>query len=160
MNKVIKNKLYNTQSATQLADWDNGYPRMDPLYVKENLYIKKTGEYFIHAYGGAATQYAEQSGNNQFTAGEILLPITFEEAENWAKEKLQVEVYDKIFGINPGTENKEEVGIYLKIPAVLDKRMRFKLQREKDPKIKTIGNYIISLIKKDLNDNEEGDEHE
>ncbi|OFV71538.1 hypothetical protein [Acetobacterium wieringae] len=159
MKKVIKNKLYNTQSATQLADWENGCPRMDPLYVKENLYIKKTGEYFIHAYGGAATQYAEQSGNNQFTAGEILLPITFEEAESWAKEKLQAEVYDKIFGINPDSENKEEVGIYLKIPAVLDKKMRFKLQREKDQKIKTIGNYIISLIKKDLND-DEGDDHE
>lgn len=159
MKKVIKNKLYNTQSATQLADWDNGYTEIDPLYVKENLFIKKTGEYFIYAYGGAATQYAEQSGNNQFTAGEILLPITFEEAESWAKEKLQVEVYNKIFGVNPGTENKEEVGIYLKIPAILDKRMRLKLQRVKDPKIKTIGSYIISLIKKDLKD-DEGDDHE
>lgn len=159
MKKVIKNKLYNTQSATQLADWDNGYSKMDPLYVKENLFIKKTGEYFIYAYGGAATQYAERSGNNEFTDGEILLPITFEEAESWAKEKLSAEVYDKIFGIIPDSENKEEVGIYLKIPAVLDKKMRFKLQREKDQKIKTIGNYIISLIKKDLND-DEGDDHE
>ena len=45
MKKIINNKLYNTQTATMLASYDNHCLPNDFHYVEETLYRKKTGEF-------------------------------------------------------------------------------------------------------------------
>lgn len=56
MKKVINGKMYNTETAERLADWDNG--RWDSLDAcSEILYRKCNGELFLHGDGGCRSPY-------------------------------------------------------------------------------------------------------
>ena len=97
MKKIINGKMYNTETAKYLAAWWNGLGCNDFGYVYEDLYKKKTGEFFLHGRGGANSKYAERYGRC-FSDGEAITPLTEEEAREWAEKKLEVEEYIEIFG--------------------------------------------------------------
>ena len=97
MKKIIGTKLYDTETATELGNWSNGLPQSDFSYAEETLYRKKTGEYFIFGEGGPQTRYCRHSGGN-WSYGKAIVPLKFEEAREWAKEKLSADEYEKIFG--------------------------------------------------------------
>ena len=97
MKKIIKGKLYNTDTAKLLGEWEK-YSLNDIKHVREYLYLKKNGEYFLHGEGGPLSIYAEQIEQNSWSGGERIRPLTYEEAREWAEEKLEVEEYEKIFG--------------------------------------------------------------
>ena len=48
MKKIIKGKVYDTDTARELASWANGGNWRDFSHLEETLYRKKTGEYFLH----------------------------------------------------------------------------------------------------------------
>lgn len=98
MKKIIKGKLYNTETAKLLGEWENNYSINDFKHVSEHLYLKKIGEYFLHGEGGPLSIYAEQIGIHGRSGGERIRPLTYAEAREWAEEKLEVEEYEKIFG--------------------------------------------------------------
>lgn len=97
MKKIINGKKYDTETAKELGYWNNGYPSNDFNYCEETLYLKKTGEYFLHGEGGALTQYSEKtwSGN---TSGENITLLTEKKAKEWAEMHLTVDEYESIFG--------------------------------------------------------------
>ena len=64
----------------------------------EELYQKKTDEFFIYGEGGAMTKYAESCGNNNWCGGYKITPVTEQEAKNWAEEYLDGDEYIEIFG--------------------------------------------------------------
>ena len=97
MKRIINGKKYDTNTATKVADYWNGYGASDFNYVSEELYLKNTGEYFLACKGGPLTQYVQYSGGNR-TNGEEIVPMTPEEAKKWAAEKLDVDLYETIFG--------------------------------------------------------------
>ena len=47
MKKFINGRLYDTDTAKELAAIDNGYGAGNAFYSKTALFQKKTGEYFI-----------------------------------------------------------------------------------------------------------------
>ena len=105
MKKIIKGKTYNTETAQERGYWDNGFSSRDYKWYCETLYQKKTGEFFLHGEGGPASRYAEPIGNMR-TSGERIIPMTYEEASEWAERKLDGDSYEEIFGtIEEGTEN-------------------------------------------------------
>ena len=97
MKKIINNKLYDTATAKKLAEWDeNG---TDPLnYIAEALYRKKTGEFFVFGDGGANTKYARIGRLKDFEPGSAILPMSVEQAKEWALDRLPKNEYDDIFG--------------------------------------------------------------
>lgn len=97
MKKTIDNKLYNTETATNLGGWSNGMPQSDFSYVAETLYRKKTGEFFLHGEGGPQTRYCSRCGDS-WGYGDVIIPLRFEKAREWAEEKLSADEYEKIFG--------------------------------------------------------------
>lgn len=99
--KIINNKVYDTSTARFLADWDNGCCGNDFSRCSEELYIKKTGEYFIYGEGGPMTQYAHSCGQNEWSGGWEIKPLTEAEAREWAEEKLDSDEYEEIFGAIP-----------------------------------------------------------
>lgn len=112
MKKIIKNKVYDTATATFLfrADRNPG----DKLYsVSELLYRKKTGEYFLHGYGGPGSKYAEPIGNNSWSGGETLIPLSYSAAREWAEENLTGEEYKRIFGPVAEDDSRVTVNICL-----------------------------------------------
>lgn len=97
MNKIIRGKKYSTETATYIGEHEDGLPDIESTYLKEVLYRKKTGEYFIHGVGGADTQYA-QFKNGEPVAGETIEPISFEYAKTWAERYLSGDEFEAVFG--------------------------------------------------------------
>lgn len=97
MKQIIKGKKYDTNTATLLGEMSHSNPR-DFGYVHEELYIKRTGEYFLFGEGGAMTKYRTWIDNNSWTGGEKITPITEQDAREWVEQNLDADDYERIFG--------------------------------------------------------------
>lgn len=101
MNKIINGKRYNTETAELIASADNGYGKNDFEYTYEELYKKRTGEYFLYGKGGGLTSYAERvpGGGGALMGGEKIIPLTREEAAQWAENHMDADDYEKEFEV-------------------------------------------------------------
>lgn len=97
MKKIINGKLYDTNTARLLATYDSEYSKSDYEYYFEELYRKKTGEYFVYGKGGPNSHYAEYLKDVR-QAGEGIRPMTEKDAKEWAELRLTADEYIKIFG--------------------------------------------------------------
>lgn len=86
MKKIIKGKLYNTETAESIAVWSNGHFPSDFRHCEESLYKTKKGAWFIAGSGGAMSKYGRSYGNST-GGGEGIQPLTAEEAKAWLEEK-------------------------------------------------------------------------
>lgn len=98
MRKIIEGKVYDTETAKFLATFESNFAMNDFNWYEENLYIKKTGEYFIYGKGNGLSPYAKSVAGGSQMAGERIVPLTEEEARKWAEESLEADEYEKIFG--------------------------------------------------------------
>lgn len=99
MKKIINGKMYNTETAKLIAHWDNNYSVSDNCYMKTNIYLKRTGEYFIHIDGNAGSRAAEYlPAYHAYTPGEKIIPTTLVEVKAMAMKNLEADDYEKIFG--------------------------------------------------------------
>lgn len=98
MKKVINGKVYDTETAQRLAEYVSN-PYISAFnYFCETLYRKKTGEFFLHGEGNAASKYALSCGQNEWCGGEKIIPLTYADAQEWAEEHLDGNEYIEIFG--------------------------------------------------------------
>lgn len=98
MNKVIRGKRYNTETAKLVGTWEANEPENSDFWEKEELYQKRSGEFFLIGQGGAQTQYARFSMGGESKPGVELRPIEPEEASDWAEEHLTADEYEALFG--------------------------------------------------------------
>jgi len=98
MKKIINKKLYNTETALNLAEYWHRYNRGDFSWYEEVLYVKRTGEYFLYGKGGPASPYAVPVDSHTMSGGEKIIPLTLEEAKEWAEEKVDADDYIELFG--------------------------------------------------------------
>lgn len=111
MKKIINGKVYDTATSELVAEWDNG-KRADNLNVVcEDLYRKRTGEYFLDGYGGPMTKYAVHIGDTNYSGGESIIPLSINAAMRWAEEHLSAEEYEKIFGEIQEDDTKQVVSL-------------------------------------------------
>ena len=97
MKKIINGKKYNTETAKLIDERTYSNPS-DFNYVKESLYVKKTGELFLHGDGGAASPYAKRSSSNSWYGSEGIIPLTEREAMSWMEKYSTVELFEQTFG--------------------------------------------------------------
>ena len=96
MKKVIDGSLYNTDTARLIGEWDNRrYGSLD--FCGERLYRTKSGKYFLHGEGGAMSKYARSCGSNQWSSGEMIIPMTEVAACDWAVSRLGADEFAKAF---------------------------------------------------------------
>ena len=98
MNKVIDGRRYNTDTAKYLATWDNGKYPDDFSYVQEDLYVKRTGEYFVAVTGGANTRYCSHNSDGTRSRGFAAIPMTEAEARIWCETHCSADTYIRIWG--------------------------------------------------------------
>lgn len=103
MRKIIDGKLYDTEKAKRVGEpWSPaGFGPGDFGWCEEALYRKRTGEYFLHGEGGPNTRYAEPYGQSGWTGGERIMPLTYDEAREWAEQHMDADAYIAAFG-DPG----------------------------------------------------------
>lgn len=120
MKKIIEGKLYNTDTATEIG-MDCGGDGFS--HWCERLYRKRTGEFFLYGEGGPMTKYAVSCGQNSWSGGEKIIPLSPEKAREWAEEHLDADDYAEIFGM-PDEGGAEKVTICMQIPGGLDAIIR------------------------------------
>lgn len=97
MKKIINGKKYDTKTAKLIGRIQYGqYGSLD--FVWEGLFRKKTGEYFLQGEGGAMSRYSVQTGQNNWSGGEEIIPLSLEKAKEWAEKNLDGEDYEAEFG--------------------------------------------------------------
>ena len=96
MKKIINGKRYNTDTATLIGSTGYGYPG-DLEYWTEELYRKKTGEFFLYAEGGPMSKYSRKIRENEWSGGEEIRPLSLKEAQEWAEIYLNADEYEQVF---------------------------------------------------------------
>ena len=98
MKAIIAKKLYDTDTAKEIAERWNGRGTSDWGYLREVLYQNKNGEFFLHGDGGPMTEYREECGNRMYCGSEKIIPFTVEEAKDWVEEYSNADTYIELFG--------------------------------------------------------------
>lgn len=146
MKKIINGKLYDTDKARYLGG-DSYSNSRDFHHWTEELYVKRTGEYFLYGEGGPMTKYAETIGQNQWSGGEKIMPMSMEAAREWAEEHLSAELYAEIFGMPD--EDAEPVALNVMIDAGLMAQVRAKAAEDGASLTAT----VAALLKKGMKAN-------
>lgn len=139
MKRAINYKIYDTSTAKKIGEWDNGLSLDDLSYCSESLYRKKTGEFFLFGEGGASSKYAVHRGNNS-GGGEKIIPLTYEEARQWAEECLNGDEYIGIFG-EPEKDNSKTI-----LSAYVPKDLCERIKQKASQNGKTISDQVSELL--------------
>ena len=86
MRKIISGKVYNTETATLLAEHDNGLPYSDFKFRVGKLFRTQKGAFFVYNQGGAFTDMSVSVGNNGRGGSSDITALTESEAMELASE--------------------------------------------------------------------------
>ena len=137
MQKIIKGRKYDTDTAQEVCGYSNGLPFGDFDWVQETLYVKRTGEYFLHGKGGARSKYAKADGDFMGGGSEII-PLSEKEAQSFVEENGDTETYERFFGEASEGDTRTTI--------VLSEGAKKKLQRIAIEKRVSISQVIERLI--------------
>ena len=121
MKKIINGKLYDTETAKEVASCSHGEGPRDFHYYHETLYRKRTGEYFLAGEGGPMTHYAVTVGQNSWRGGEKIIPLSYQEATEWAEREMDADDYETEFGT---VSEGERVTLHISLPSDVADRIR------------------------------------
>lgn len=107
MKKIIGGRRYDTATAKLVGEYEAGYIG-DFDWLSEQLYQKATGEFFLAGKGGARTRWASRTIDG-FSSGDGILPLTLEEAREWAEEHLSVKEVENLFRIPSDAETRKKI---------------------------------------------------
>lgn len=122
MRKIINHKSYDTDTAKRIGC--TAHHLSNNLYCwGEDLYQKRTGEFFLHCWGGAGSKYHTVYSSTEWGWGEQIQPLSYDDANDWAEKNLDADEYESCFGVAPeGATDKVRVNMWLS--AACDKAIR------------------------------------
>lgn len=141
MKKVIDGRIYDTDKAEQIGTWWSSQDVRSFTHCEETLYRKRTGEYFLYGWGGPQSKYSRAVGQNEWSGGEKIEPLTSEEARRWAEEHLDADDYQKEFG--EVAEDDSRTVLSITMASSLAERLR----REAAKAGMSLSAYIESKLK-------------
>ena len=112
MKRIISGRRYDTNTAKLIGQASYSNSR-DFTYWHEELYVKRTGEYFLYGQGGPMSKYSQQAGLNEWTGGKEIIPLSLEKAQEWAEKYLDADTYEEVFG--QVSEDKVQVSTWIEI---------------------------------------------
>lgn len=132
MRKIIKNKVYDTATAqyigAYLGDWEDS-----SRWRREELYKKRTGEYFLYSEGHEEP--------------EKITPLGFNEAKEWGSKHLEKIEYEIEFEV--AQDDNAVTRLHVEIPTSLNDRLE--LERSKigaskaEVVIEALENYLQNI---------------
>ena len=142
MKKIINGRRYDTDTAEFIGKWENIYNSADLQYECEELYRKKTGEFFMYGEGGPASSFAVQTGTTSWSGSCKITPITEDEAKKWVEENLDGDTYENLFEI----EEEDNIAFSLLIP----ENLYNKLKDESEKTGESMKDIIVESLEKNL----------
>lgn len=128
MKKIIDGRVYDTEKAQYLGADRADCGGSDFRYWTEELYLKRTGEYFLFGSGGPMSRYAWQIETSSWVGGTRIMPLTYDEAKLWAEEHLGADKYIELFGDPEPDDDSTEI-MTISIPASAARRIRTEAQQ-------------------------------
>ncbi|MCB1510696.1 MAG: Arc family DNA-binding protein [Hyphomicrobiaceae bacterium] len=112
--RIIDGKTYNTETATQLAGWDDDNREYGPYDTGRFLFQTRPGAFFLYSY-------CDGMGEDDF---EKIEPLTPEQARKWLEENQSsnVDLIEQLFGEMPEA-GSGEVKYTLRMPESLRDRL-------------------------------------
>lgn len=107
MKRIINGRRYDTDTAKLVGSFESGYIG-DFDWKEEKLYQKTTGEFFLAGEGGARTRWSRRTIDG-YSSGEGILPLTLDEAREWAEEHLSVKEVENLFRIPSDAETGKKI---------------------------------------------------
>ena len=114
MKKVINGKVYDTSTAKKVGEYDPNPYKSDFNCYCEELYQKKTGEFFLYGEGNAASPYCRYVTHSERCGGEAIEPLSYKAAAKWAEEHLEGDEYIAIFGDPEENADKTVISISIR----------------------------------------------
>ena len=96
VRRIIGGRVYDTSTSRLIGAVERG-ERGAPGWYRSALYRKRTGEVYIHEEGGAASPVASDLGGGVYGPGEIIRPLRYEEAQEWARDHLKAEEAARLY---------------------------------------------------------------
>lgn len=127
MKRIIKNKVFDTETARAVGTVEHGDSGADTRY-SETLYRKKTGEYFVYGQGGSNTRYAV-ADDSGWIPGENIMQLRYEQAREWAKAELPDEIYRKEFVQEESKPNANRTTLTVCLDSDIAKRFRLEARK-------------------------------
>ena len=143
MVKIIGGKKYNTDTAEKVGGYWNGLSPRDFGSCSETLYKKRTGEFFLYGEGGPMTKYRVCIDSNSWSGGEKIIPMTFDEARQWAEEHLGTDEYEAAFG--EVSEDGETKGVMYSLPVSAIEKVKRKATEKRCSASQIISELIDTL---------------
>lgn len=85
MDSIIGTRRYNTETAKKVLSVESDIHT--DSYYKEDLYQKRTGEYFLHCKGGPQSKYRDYNkGQGCWVESEVILPLSIDSMNSWVAE--------------------------------------------------------------------------
>lgn len=109
--RIIDGKTYNTETATELAGWDES-PDEHPVTYGEHLFQNRFGAFFLYSYQSDGPDGPEED----------LKPFSPEEARAWLEKYQRVSVIEAVFGKMPEAGSGESK-FTLRMPDSLHNRL-------------------------------------
>lgn len=97
MKKVISGVLCDTETAKMLGEYEHEHKSSFHWYT-ERLYRTRSGKYFLHGEGHAASPYAKKVTQCEWAPGEAIKLMPPEAARQWAEDHLDAGEYIAAFG--------------------------------------------------------------
>lgn len=97
MKQIINGKLYNTETAEKIGEFESDYPKDSFRFFSETLYQKQTGEYFLFGQGLAESKYGKKTPQGKIPWSKIK-PLSQEQASTWALKNLNADQFMQNFG--------------------------------------------------------------
>ena len=87
MKKLIDGKLYDTDSAEQVAHYSTGGSTSDFKYFEETLHRTEAGRWFLAGEGHGMTQYASTTPGGMKGWGSDIRALSEDEAYAWLERR-------------------------------------------------------------------------
>lgn len=118
MRKRVKNNVYDTTTAKKIACKRTSEHKLDLTYTEEDLYRKRTGEYFLDCFSSPYGKYGLKEQQTD-THHHVITPLSFNDAKDWYKdantysqEDAPNDIYEQEFGDTNNFSNKKHAKIY------------------------------------------------
>jgi hypothetical protein len=122
LKKIIRGRMYDTGTARLVGTHEYSYPRQND-WCEEGLFRKRTGEYFLAGEGNPASKYGKSDGEGGYYGSWGIIPLEYEEAQEWAENYLPPEEVIKLFRIEDVDDDGKQV-ITLNLTAEAAARLR------------------------------------
>ncbi|MDX9897029.1 MAG: hypothetical protein RBS34_16380 [Desulfofustis sp.] len=98
MRRIIEGKRYDTDKAIAIGSASHSHPG-DFNWWEATLYkTPRSGAFFLAGKGGPMSRYSRTIGQNEWSGGERIDPLTRKEALEWAEQYLDADEIEEHFG--------------------------------------------------------------